>query len=180
MYICMWQYKQYSAVLTVVGSNLSRGMAICPNFSFCPLLSTDAKAAWRYIPPNKQTNKKLRCHLRNEIRVRRMSTSVGTFSHSTVLSTAGQCRGSLITRVVLALADYRLGWGPRRGHTMDFCCKWQRVLWKLKYLRVGHSHSVVWDQDLCDLWWGKSLWRNHRDSKEWVGRWGVRKMQSIS
>ena len=58
------------------------------------------------------------------------SASFGAVSHSCVLNITGQCRRSLITRAALMLTDYRLGWGPRSGHTTYFCCKWQWVLWK--------------------------------------------------
>ena len=92
---------------------------------------------------NKETNKKLRCYLKKEICVRRRSTSFGTFGHSTVLSTAGQYHGSFITWAVLTLTDYPLGWGPRCGHTRDFCCKWQCVLWKL-----GGAGRREWSQSL--------------------------------
>jgi hypothetical protein len=77
------------------------------------------------------------------------STSFWTFNHSTVLSTAEQCRGSLITRAVLTLTGYRFGWGSTSGHIKDFCCK-SFGIGDVRVGESGHSHSVAWDQDLCD------------------------------
>jgi hypothetical protein len=131
------------------------------------------------IYSNKQT--KLRRYLMNEICVRRRSTSFGAFSHSCVLKITGQCRGSLITRAVLTLTDYRLGRGPRSGHTTEFCCKWQCVLWKR-----GCAGRGEWPQSLRHVrsrFMRSVLGGNHFGAttvtRSGRGVGGPRKMQTI-